>query len=240
MKFAYLIEPPFNYRSESGAITGCDVELARVILTMIGISDVDFVETEFSQLLPGLEDRRWDMTTGLFDTAERRKIASFSCPIWTLPDGLLVRKGNPRHLIGYASAAKDPGCTMVAVRNQLQHRAITDSGVPDAQVLVCETYEEAAQAVLDGHADAYASVAMAHAGFLRQRPDLELEFVAISPGERAAAAGAFAYRRSDVDFGKAIDAALSAYLGSDEHKALMRRFGLDDSSPAVAGNQSAK
>ncbi len=29
MKFAYLIEPPFNYREDDGTVTGCDVELAR-------------------------------------------------------------------------------------------------------------------------------------------------------------------------------------------------------------------
>lgn len=29
MKFAYLIEPPFNFLSETGEVTGCDVELAK-------------------------------------------------------------------------------------------------------------------------------------------------------------------------------------------------------------------
>ncbi|MGV3548626.1 hypothetical protein [Rhizobium sp.] len=29
MKFAYLIEPPFNHRDADGTVTGCDVELVR-------------------------------------------------------------------------------------------------------------------------------------------------------------------------------------------------------------------
>lgn len=140
MRFAYLIEPPFNYRNECGDVTGCDVELARVILAMIGIHEIEFIEAEFSQLLPGLNENLWDMTTGLFDTAERRKIVTFSHPIWALPDGLLVRKGNLRDLDGYASAAKNPECTLVAIRDQIQHRAIMEAGVPDDRILICETY----------------------------------------------------------------------------------------------------
>lgn len=228
MRFAYLIEPPFNYRNECGDVTGCDVELARVILAMIGMHDIEFIETEFSQLLPGLNENLWDMTTGLFDTAERRKIVTFSHPIWALPDGLLVRKGNLRDLGGYASAAKNPECTLVAIRDQIQHRAIMEAGVPDDRILICETYDEAAQAVLDGRADAYASVAMAHLGFMQQNPELDLEVVSVLPKERPAASGAFAFRQSDRELQSAVDAALLCYIGSDEHRVLMRNFGFND------------
>lgn len=54
MKFAYLIEPPFNYRDENNIITGCDVELARYVLNELGINNIEFFEAEFADLLPGL------------------------------------------------------------------------------------------------------------------------------------------------------------------------------------------
>lgn len=129
MRSAYLIEPPFNYRNECGDVTGCDVELARVILAMIGIHDIEFIEAEFSQLLPGLNENLWDMTTGLFDTAERRKIVTFSHPIWALPDGLLVRKGNLRDLDGYASAAK--------IRNVRWSRSVIRSNIAQLWKRAC-------------------------------------------------------------------------------------------------------
>ena len=80
-EFAYLIEPPFNYRDGNGTLTGCDVELAQTVLTMIGHGDIAFIETEFSQLLEGLNEGRWRMTTGLFATDERRESVAFSRPI---------------------------------------------------------------------------------------------------------------------------------------------------------------
>lgn len=227
--FAYLIEPPFNYRQPDGTVTGCDVELARTVLTMVGIDDVQMVETEFAQLLPGLSDGRWRMTTGLFSTEERRGIADFSRPIWALPDGFLVRRGNPLRLTGYTSVAETEDCLLAVIRDQFQHRSAVEFGVPDDRVLIFETYTEAAAAVLDGRAGAYASVARAHAGYMEQNPDLPLEIVTVGRDEKAPAFGSFAFSKSDTAFRQAIDKALLAYLGSTEHRAMMKSFGFDDS-----------
>jgi hypothetical protein len=59
MKLAFLIEPPFSYRSNDGKITGCDVALARAVLDMADIEASEFVETGFAQLLVGLTQGRW-------------------------------------------------------------------------------------------------------------------------------------------------------------------------------------
>jgi polar amino acid transport system substrate-binding protein len=228
MKFAYLIEPPFNYRTEDGTVTGCDVELAQTVLATVGVEPFEPVETEFVQLLPGIADGRWRMTTGLFGTEERRKTAAFSRPIWALPDGLLVRKGNPKQLTGYKAAAQTSGCVLAVIRDQLQHRSAVEFGVPDGRILIFETYSDAAKALLDGRADAYASVDRAHAAFMAQNRDLELEVVTVPSEEKEPAFGSFAFGKSDDKFGQAIDEALLKYLGCDEHRSMMRRFGFND------------
>lgn len=234
--FAYLIEPPFNYRQPDGTVTGCDVELARTVLAMVGVRDVKMVETEFAQLLPGLADGRWRMTTGLFSTEERRRTADFSRPIWALPDGLLVQKGNPLQLNGYRSAAKADGCILAVIRDQFQHRSAVEFGVPDNRILIFETYADAALAVVEGRADAYASVARAHGGYLEQNPDLPLEIVTVGRDEKEPAFGSFAFSKSDTAFRQAIDEALQSYLGSPEHRAMMKSFGFDDAEiDLVAG-----
>jgi polar amino acid transport system substrate-binding protein len=228
IRFGYLIEPPFNYRSADEAVTGCDVELARAVLGMVGVRELDLIETEFAQLLPGLVDGRWRMTTGLFATEERRNIAAFSKPIWALPDGLLVQKGNPLRLTGYRSAAQTEGCILAVVRDQVQNCTAINFGMPKDRTPIFETYAAAAQAVLDGRAHAYASVARAHSGFIAARPDLEVEVVAVGAHEKEPAFGSFAFSKSDEGFRQAIDDALLAYLGSDEHRAMMKRFGFAD------------
>jgi len=48
------------------------------------------VRTTFIELLPGLGQGRWDVTTGMFITPARRHLASFTRAIWSLRDGILV------------------------------------------------------------------------------------------------------------------------------------------------------
>lgn len=98
MKFGFLIEPPFNYRLDDGTVTGCDVELAKTVVAALGDAEFQPIETSFAELLPGVADGRWRMTTGLFAIEERKKKAAFSRPIWALSDGLLVRSGNSKGL----------------------------------------------------------------------------------------------------------------------------------------------
>lgn len=226
--FAYLIEPPFNVRDRHGHVTGCDVELARAVLAIAGARSLNAIETEFAQLLPGVAAGRWQMTTGLFATEERRAVASFSRPIWALADGLLVQRGNPRQLTGYASVAKLRGCVIAVVRDQVQHRSAVQFGVPAERLAIFDTYGEAAAAVLEGKADAYASVARAHQSFLKQLGAPAMEVVAVPSREKQPAFGSFAFGRSDVAFREAIDRALVAYLGSNPHRTMMRSFGFDD------------
>ena len=226
MKFGFLIEPPFNYRLAGGTVTGCDVELAKAVLAQIGENHFEPVETEFAELLPGVAAGRWRMTTGLFATEERKKIAIFSRPIWALADGLLVRKGNPKALTGNRAIAGNSNDLVAVIRGQVQHDAAVRFGVPAARIRKFETYSDAAEAVAQGTVDAYAR-SPRPLRFLRAAPDLNLES-SHWRGEKEPAFGCFAFAKNDDAFRQAVDRALNEYLGSTAHRAMMARFGFDD------------
>lgn len=228
MKFADLIEPPFNYIDAAGRVTGCDVELARHVFSQLGIERFEPVEAEFAELLPGLAAGRWQMTTGLFGTEERRMLAGFSRPIWALPDGLLVRSGNPLQLSGYTSVARTNAARLAIIRDQFQHRSAMEFGVSDQRIEIFETYSEAARAVRDGRVGAYASVARAHTGFMEQNPDWKVELVVIPATEKPPAFGSFAFALDDIELRGKVGEVLSAYLGSSEHRRMAARFGFSD------------
>ncbi len=228
MKFAYLVEPPFNYRTDEGIVTGCDVELARIVFDQIGIDNFEPIEAEFAELLPGVAEGRWKMTTGLFGTAERRQVATFSRPIWALPDGLLVPSGNPKGLSGYRSVAESGNCKIAVIRDQFQHRSAIEFGVSEDYVRIFETYAEAANSVLKGETDAYASVGRAHTGYLDLHSDLALEAVTVPTSEKAPAFGSFGFSLSDKELCAEVDDVLVDYLGSDQHRLMMKNFGFTD------------
>ena len=223
--FAYLQEPPFCFRGDDDVVGGCDVELARAVVTMAGGAAFQPVEAEFAQLLPGLFDERWMMTTGLFATDERRRRVAFSRPIWALHDGLLVRAANPLGIVGYGSLALDGAAVLGVIVDQVQYATATRLGVPTDRIRLFKTQDEAARAVATGDVDAYASVAMAHRGYLANRRDAGLAVVDVPVAEQPPAFGAFAFARESDNLRDAIDDALASYLGSPAHRALMSRYG---------------
>ena len=229
MKFAFLEEPPFCFTDPSGAISGCDVELARRINGMLALQGFTAIGTEFAELLPGLVNDRWTMTTGLFVSDERRQIVDFTRPIWTLQDGLLVKQGNPCGFHGYQSIAKDPTVSIGVITDQVQHLTALRNGISPGQIRLFATQADAAQAVADGVVHAYASVAMAHRGFLAQRPEMPLELVEVPTVEKQPSAGAFALAKGNVALLRSIDACLDELLGSDWHRQMMARYGFSDS-----------
>jgi len=228
MKFAYLIEPPFNHRTPDGTITGTDVELAKYVVNELNLGDFEPVETEFAELLPGVSSGKWRMTTGLFATDERKQTASFSIPIWALPDGLLVSAGNPRKLSGYQSVAEQSDCTMAVIRDQFQHRSAVEFGVPENRLAIYETYSEAATAVLTGNVDAYASVSRAHTGYIELNNEQRLEVVTVPSTEKKPAFGSFAFSKQDDALLEDVNRVLRSYYGSEPHRKMMRSFGFDD------------
>lgn len=224
MRFAFLQEPPFCFTDETGKVLGCDVELAQTICDELGITDFQPIEAEFAEMLPGLNAERWTMTTGLFVSAERQQLVDFTRPIWSLSDGLLVRKGNPRRITGYRSIAADPKAKLGVITDQIQHRTALENGVPSERITQFATQAEAAEAVAGFMVDAYASVAMAHRGYLARWPDAPLEVVDVLAAEKEPAFGAFALAKSNGELRRRIDLCLGKLLGSASHRAMMQRY----------------
>ncbi|MGX9143911.1 transporter substrate-binding domain-containing protein [Mesorhizobium sp. 128a] len=229
MKFAFLEEPPFCFTSASGEVSGCDVELARKVVAMLGLARLIPLGTEFADLLPGLVEDRWTMTTGLFVSDERKHLVDFTRPIWALADGLLVAKGNPRGFFGYRSIAQDPTALLGVITGQVQHATALQNGISPEQIRLFATQADAAKAIADGIVHAYASVAMAHRGYLTRRPDMAVGLVEVPSVEKQPSAGAFAIAKDNSALLRSINACLGELLGSDWHRQMMTRYGFADS-----------
>jgi len=228
MKFAYLIEPPFNHKTTEGIVTGTDVELAKHIIHELDLGEFEPIEAEFADLLPGVASGKWQMTTGLFATDERKQIASFSIPIWALPDGLLVTAGNSSNISGYQSIAEHKDRTLAVIRDQVQHRSAIEFGVPEKRLCIFETYTEAANAVLAGKIDAYASVERAHIGYIDLKNEQRLEVVTVPATEKPPAFGCFAFSKQDNTLREDVNCVLRSYYGSEPHRKMMHSFGFNN------------
>lgn len=229
--FAYLDEPPFCAPAADGPV-GCDVEVAFAVLRAIGIERIETRLVTFAELLPGVASGAWHINTPLFVTPGRARLVEFSRPVWSLADGLMVQAGNPKRLTSYRALAVHADARLVVVADQVQEQRALAAGFDAARVLRVATQPEAVAAVRDGRADAYASVAMAHRGFLRSAPDVQLDVVDFGMEGGAAAEGAYSFAKSNADLRRAFDDALGRFLGSPQHRAIMRRYDFADADVA--------
>jgi len=228
MRFAFLQEPPFCFTDASGRVSGCDTRLASKICQMLDLGDFSPIEAEFAELLPGVAEGRWDMTTGLFVSDERKRLVDFTRPIWSLPDGLMVARDNPLELKGYRSLARHPSAILAVIADQIQHQTALQNGVPPDRVRMFATQAQAAEAVAKGTVQAYASVAMAHRGYVGGRPGAALDVIDVPIPEKPPASGAFALAKGNEALRRRVDQCLGELLGSAWHREMMAGYGFSD------------
>jgi len=227
VRIAYLEEPPFYWTGEDHSATGADIELAEVVLRAIGVTSIEHQLTSFEELLPGVQEGRWDMNVPIFVTAERAERVAFSVPVWALGDGFLLRQGNPKALTSYAAVAARNDARLGIVAGTVQLDSAKSVGVRDSQIVAFKGQTEAIDALLAGKIDAYASTAVGSRVLANANANQELEVVAHeSSKDGRAPVGAFSFSKSNPDLLQAVNEQLRKYLGSADHRARMAKYGL--------------
>jgi polar amino acid transport system substrate-binding protein len=225
VRIAYLEEPPFYWTGEDRLVTGADIELAEVVLRAIGVSSIEHQLTSFEELLPGVQEGRWDMNVPIFVTAERAERVAFSVPVWALGDGFLLRQGNLKALTSYAAVAARTDARLGIVAGTVQLDSAKSVGVTDSQIVAFKGQTEAIDALLAGKIDAYASTAVGSRVLANANQELEVVVHEKSKDGRAPV-GAFSFSKSNADLLQAVNEQLCKYLGSADHRARMAKYGL--------------
>ncbi|MFM0209184.1 transporter substrate-binding domain-containing protein [Paraburkholderia sediminicola] len=240
VKIAYIEEPPFGWADVDHTVTGADIELAETVLRAIGVTRVEHHLTTFAELLPGVENGRWDMNVPLFVTPQRMTRVDFSLPVWAISDGFLVRAGNPMALNSYESLAQRDDARLGIIAGQVQHHAAQKAGVSDDQIVLFDQQAEAIDALLTGKIDAYASTALGNR-ILADRIGHELAAAVSHPTVNvegdSSPTGAFSFKQGSHELKDAVNRQLRMYLGSADHRRRMSRFGLTENEidPVVIG-----
>lgn len=239
---AYIEEPPFGWTGRDQAARGADIELAHVVLRAIGVPTIHHHLTSFDELLPGVQEGRWDMNVPLFVTPERAERVAFSVPVWSIGDGFLLHRGNPKVLTSYKAVAARSDARLGIIAGQVQFESAKSAGVLDRQIVLFKDQPDAISALRAGMIDAYASTAVGNRVLAESADNAALEAVAHNNGgDGRVPIGAFSFNKSNHDLVKAVNKRLIEYLGSADHRARMERYGLTHTEiDGAIINQSAK
>lgn len=222
-------EEPYGYRAEDGHITGEGPEIARAILARLNPDvEIEWVVTQFSDLITGLQEQRFDITAaGMFITPERCRQVAFSNPTYVIGEAFVVRDGNPRGLTDYWSIAEDPDARVGVMAGAVEYNYALVAGIPAEQALIYRTLDEAAEALQAGEIDAIGATSLSAQALADENKELATtaQFYPEVDGTITRGYGAFAFRQADRDLVEAFNRELADFLGTEQHWQTVDPFG---------------
>jgi polar amino acid transport system substrate-binding protein len=233
IRMGFANENPFSYTTAEGELAGVDVDILRHILADMGVKEIEGGLTTFGDLLPGLQEGRFDLVaSAIYIKPERCALVAFGEPLYIQGDGIVVAAGNPRNIHGYVDVAADPtiklGYPTGGTGPSDNAKAM---GVSEGQLIDFPDTATGFAAVKEGRVDGYATVGMNIEMALRDMNDPGLERA--DPFEQPVVAGkvrygitSFAVRLDDQDFLDALNQRLLVFRGTPEYLAILQKHGL--------------
>src|SRR5690554_8110885 len=122
VRIAIANEIPYGYMDLDGTAKGVGPDVAKHIMSELGIEKIEWVTTTFGSLIPGLQADRFDMVAAEMAVLPQRcQHVLFSEPNSSYGEGLLVAKGNPHDIHTYdAFADSDLKVAIMAGADQLE------------------------------------------------------------------------------------------------------------------------
>jgi len=227
IRVGYSSEAPYAFRAPDGTVTGQSPTIAKAVLARLGVSHIRWVLLDFGQAIPELLAGHIDMiANGLFITPERATRIAFSLPYSRTFQGLLVRRGNPKHLHAYADVVAQADVVVAVLAGSVEYAFFVRQGVPAERLFVVPDPADGLAAVRQGLADCLALTGPTVAWMVGEAPKvLEAATPFAVPVSLPVGHSAFGFRREDVKLRQAVDQALIHYIGTPEHLRRVEPFG---------------
>jgi polar amino acid transport system substrate-binding protein len=234
IRIGYAIEPPYALLKPGGEVSGAFPAAARRLAKELGIERIEWIQTDFDALIPGLDSGRFDViAAGMYITRERAQRVAFSEPLLHVQQGLLVRAGNPLKLSSYQEAVSRPDVRLAVIAGAVEERLLRRMGIPENRIVVVPDASTGRVAVESGVVEGLA-LSSPTIRMMAARDELGQTTVA-QPFEQPAPAftqengyAAFAFRTADRQLLAAWNTALRSFIGSPEHLQLMTEFGFSE------------
>lgn len=229
IRVAYYNFKPYAYVNDEGKLVGEQVDILRHVLKSMGMKIESEAATEWGNLIPGINAKRFDVVAaGMFVTPKRCAAVRFSEPTFGIQQGMIVLKGNPESIANYESIAKK-GLKVGAVSGAAQVDYAKSAGVPEADIVQLPDNPTGLAALRAGRINAWAVSAPGARAIPESVPEGDVEgtpaFSEVA-GKPAVAHGAYAFRKADSDFVEQFNAVLKAFIGTADHIAIMESHGM--------------
>lgn len=233
IRIAVANEIPYGYIDPSGEAKGAGPDVAKHIVEELGIGEIEWVTTDFSGLIPGLQADRFDMVAAEMAVLPQRcEKVIYSEPNSSYGEGLLVQSGNPDEIHSFSDFADrdDIKVSIMAGADQLE--MLQALGVPQSQMVTISSNADAISSVSTGRSNAYAATSLTASNLASQSDAVETvdEFEdPVIDGEPVRSWGAFTFPADSTELRDAVNGVLTEYKQTDEWSQTLMDYGFSQS-----------
>ena len=245
IRIAVANEIPYGYIDPvSGEAMGAGPDVAKHIVEELGVTDIEWITTEFSSLIPGLQADRFDMVAAEMAIIPTRcETVIYSEPNTSYGEGLLVPAGNPEGLSGYADFAENSDMTVAIMAGANQLDMMQALGVSEDQLVTISSNADAISTVSTGRADAYAATGLTASELAGQSDAVEVAEGFTDPvidGTEQRSWGGFVFAEGNEELRDAVNEVLAEYKQSDEWLETVSGYGFTDADTSRSFDMSTE
>ncbi|WP_406834016.1 transporter substrate-binding domain-containing protein [Pseudomonas asiatica] len=173
------VAAPYVMRdAKTGQYSGYFVDLCRDFGEKVLKVKVSFVDTNWDNLVAGLQSNKWDLAMALNQTPERALAVAFTVPATDYQVSLLVNKSNPKvaEVKEDISALDKPEVTFAVMSGTAQDKAIS-SVIRNGKIMRLPGMDEARLAVMSKRADVLVDASDTNHLFALANPDWTREIL---------------------------------------------------------------
>lgn len=233
IRVAVANEIPYGYVDPNGDAKGAGPDVARAVLGKLGVEpdNIQWVVTNFSSLIPGLQANRFDMTAAeMAIRPERCQKVIYSEPNTSYGEGLLVPKGDPKDIHAYSDFTK-PGMKVAVMAGADQLQMMQKLGVPEDNIVTIAANADAISTVATGRADAYAATGLTASELAKKSDKVDVAAGFKDPvidGKEQRSWGGFNFNSDSTDLRDAFNEALDSFKKTDDWKNILAGYGFTD------------
>lgn len=239
IRVGFANEAPYAYASADGKLVGIMPDVIGYLMAQLGVAAVEGVLTEFGGLIPGLQAGRFDLLgAGLYVRPARCEQVAPSNPQYTVGEGMMVLKGNPKNLKSYPDVA-NTDAKIGTLTGSVNVEYLQIANVPADRVVLFPDLPSAVAGLQAARVDAVTMSSVSLQDVLTKANDPNLELVSgfVDPldkdGNATRGFGSAWFRKEDLDLLEGYNAELAKILDSGKLLELMAPYGFTaDQVPA--------
>jgi len=213
------------YPPNSQEWSGLDADIIKYVAKMLKIPKITVQTVEFSGLIPGLLDGRFDIVgDSIHWTLARSKVVEFCFPTYYYSEWLAVKKGNPQKIHAFA----DMKGKKIATLNGTNY-AEWLRGVEGVDLVVVKAWQEVIQDLVLGRVDGIIYDQPVLAASFKDHPEWPVELVEdYEPRTFKNPVGysRYAFRQSDAQWCNGFSGALEWMQDQLEMKKILTKWNL--------------